>query len=704
VKQPVQPIVFGAPSTQKPLFEKSALPTFASLTSSPAATLFGGFTGGIQPAAQVKPLFGTPTTASTASPANNEDGEEGNEGNPEEYEPQVDFKPIVKLNEVEVKTGEEDEEALFKQRCKLYRFSTETKEWKEKGAGEMKLLKHKTNQTYRILMRRDQVLKLCANHRVTSDLKLEIYNDKIVRWHAQDYSEGEGKHEYLAARFKTDDEAKKFKAEVENAQNAIKNQPAVAVSVQAVPAQTNPCAGLKPSLSEMFKTKGWTCTGCYVNNKETDAECVACSTKKEPSLSKSESDMSGIKNLTLSKTTDFSQSQSANNISKIAFGSSQATSNAPIVFGQASSTAKPLLFGAPSNSSPFQGFPPAAQAKPATTAAPTFAFGVKQPAQEPAVVFGAKQGLSFAELAGKAQPLGFGGGFKSGVANPIFGKSAIPVFGGGAQAKAEGDEDGHEGDDSNAGNPEEYEPQVDFKPLVKLQEVEVKTGEEGDDVMFVRRCKLYRYSSATKEWKEKGTGEIKVLNNKANQTYRILMRREQVLKLCANHRVTADLKLEILNEKQVRWSAHDYSENEGKHELLTAKFRHEEDAKEFIGQVGKAQDALKNSTGTPKAAVTAPSQAKPQNSLASALKQAAGSWNCTTCLTPNKPDVSKCAACQTPKEAEVIKPDELSIIKIVSATDEQIRKAREFKLPDNFYLYENKTACSGCRGCPNEAD
>ena len=678
------------------------------MTSSPSggASLFG-FTGGLQPSALVKPLFGTPTTASTASPANNEDGEEGNEGNPEEYEPQVEFKPIVKLNEVEVKTGEEDEEALFKQRCKLYRFSTETKEWKEKGAGEMKVLKHKTNQTYRILMRRDQVLKLCANHRVTSDLKLEIYNDKIVRWHAQDYSEGEGKHEYLAARFKTDDEAKKFKAEVENAQNVIKNQPAVAVSTQAVPAQTNPTnAGLKPSLSEMFKTKGWTCTGCYVNNKETDAECVACHTKKEPTLPKSESDTSGIKNLTLSKTTDFSQSQSANNISKIAFGSNQATSNAPINFGapQASTTAKPLLFGAPANSSPFQGFPPA-QAKPAATPAPTapFTFGAK-PAQEPSVVFGAKPGLSFAELAGKAQPLGFAGGFKSGVANPIFGKPVVPVFGG-AQTKAEGEEgDGQEGDE-NAGNPEEYEPQIEFKPLVKLQEVEVKTGEEEEEVMFVRRCKLYRFSSETKEWKEKGAGEIKVLNNKANQTYRILMRRDQVLKLCANHRITANLSLEILNEKQVRWSAHDYSEGEGKHELLTAKFRHEEDAKEFISQVGKAQDALKNSTGTPKSAVTAAAaQAKPQNSLASALKQAAGSWNCTICLTPNKPDVTKCAACQTPKEAEVVKSDELSIINEVKADEEQIRKARQFKLPDNFYLYENKPQCSGCRGCQNEAD
>lgn len=134
----------------------------------------------------------------------------------------MEFKPIVKLAEVEVVTGEENEEAVFKQRCKLYRFVSDTKEWKEKGTGEIKVLKHKTNNMYRILMRRDQVLKLCANHRITHDLKLEIYAEKQVRWHAQDYSEGsEGVHELLAAKFRNEEEAKKFKEEVEKAQKAI---------------------------------------------------------------------------------------------------------------------------------------------------------------------------------------------------------------------------------------------------------------------------------------------------------------------------------------------------------------------------------------------------------------------------------------------------------------------------------------------------
>ncbi len=193
----------------------------------------------------------------------------------------------MKLQEVEVKTGEEDEEALFKQRCKLYRFVAETKEWKEKGTGEIKLLSHRQNAgVFRILMRRDQVLKLCVNHRITSDLKFEIYNEKQVRWHAEDYSEGAGKHELLAARFKSDTDAKKFKEECENAQRVLQSISANPQAKKEQPKEQQPakdlCQGLKPSLSEMFKRSGsWNCTQCLVQNVENATECAACKASKD---------------------------------------------------------------------------------------------------------------------------------------------------------------------------------------------------------------------------------------------------------------------------------------------------------------------------------------------------------------------------------------------------------------------------------------
>lgn len=100
---------------------------------------------------------------------------------------------------------------------------------------------------HRILMRRDQVLKLCANHRITQDLKFEIYNEKQVRWHAEDYTEGVGKHEMLAARFKHEEEAKQFVKACEDALEILKTEPHVAKPVQekpaTTPANTASCAG-----------------------------------------------------------------------------------------------------------------------------------------------------------------------------------------------------------------------------------------------------------------------------------------------------------------------------------------------------------------------------------------------------------------------------------------------------------------------------
>lgn len=46
--------------------------------------------------------------------------------------------------------------------------------------------------------------------------------------------------------------------------------------------------------------------------------------------------------------------------------------------------------------------------------------------------------------------------------------------------------------------------------------------------------------------------------------------------------------------------------------------------------------------------------------------------------------------------------DDVIFVSKTEATPEQIKKARDFLLPDHFYLYETKTPCSGCRGCELE--
>ena len=117
-----------------------------------------------------------------------------------------------------MKTGEEDEEVLYSHRAKLFRFDINTKEWKERGLGDIKLLKHRQNKKLRLVMRRDQILKLCLNHAVTSDLEVSAKDDKTWMWSAADYSEGEIEYSQFACRFKTPEVAGEFKAAIERAQ------------------------------------------------------------------------------------------------------------------------------------------------------------------------------------------------------------------------------------------------------------------------------------------------------------------------------------------------------------------------------------------------------------------------------------------------------------------------------------------------------
>jgi hypothetical protein len=49
-------------------------------------------------------------------------------------------------------------------KCKLYRYEASSNEWKERGLGVVKLLKHKENSKIRLLMRQEKTLKIRANH------------------------------------------------------------------------------------------------------------------------------------------------------------------------------------------------------------------------------------------------------------------------------------------------------------------------------------------------------------------------------------------------------------------------------------------------------------------------------------------------------------------------------------------------------------
>ncbi|KAM5532290.1 hypothetical protein V8D89_014048 [Ganoderma adspersum] len=138
----------------------------------------------------------------------------------EEHDPH--FEPVIKLTEqVETKTHEEDEEVLFKMRAKLFRFATESSEWKERGTGDVRLLQHKETKKIRLVMRRDKTLKVCANHIISAEMRLQpnIGSDRSWVWKvAADYSEEPATSETLAIRFANAENAQQFKDEFEKAQ------------------------------------------------------------------------------------------------------------------------------------------------------------------------------------------------------------------------------------------------------------------------------------------------------------------------------------------------------------------------------------------------------------------------------------------------------------------------------------------------------
>lgn len=139
----------------------------------------------------------------------------------------ADFQPLVNLPEVEVKTGEDDEVVTFKMRSKLYVFVAEDvyggevrqNFWRERGTGDVKLLKHKVHGKVRLLMRQEKTLKICANHLVspTVELNANVGSDRSWVFTAQDFAEEKLETQTFAIKFGNSENAQKFKDALEEA-------------------------------------------------------------------------------------------------------------------------------------------------------------------------------------------------------------------------------------------------------------------------------------------------------------------------------------------------------------------------------------------------------------------------------------------------------------------------------------------------------
>ncbi|PPR80991.1 hypothetical protein GOBAR_AA39725 [Gossypium barbadense] len=110
-----------------------------------------------------------------------------------------------------------------RKKAKLYRFDKEGNQWKERGVGNVKLLKHKVNGKVRLVMRQSKTLKICANHFVIPTMTVQEHsgNDKSCVWHAADFADGNLKEEMFCIRFPS---VEKDTVVASNTKEAVKDE------------------------------------------------------------------------------------------------------------------------------------------------------------------------------------------------------------------------------------------------------------------------------------------------------------------------------------------------------------------------------------------------------------------------------------------------------------------------------------------------
>uniref|UniRef100_A0A8B9UXZ1 RAN binding protein 2 n=2 Tax=Anas zonorhyncha TaxID=75864 RepID=A0A8B9UXZ1_9AVES len=435
----------------------------------------------------------------------------------------IHFDPIVQMPEkVEPFTGEEDEKVLYSQRVKLFRFDAETSQWKERGVGNLKILKNEVNGKVRILMRREQVLKVCANHWITTTMNLKQLSgsDKAWMWMASDFSDGDAKLEQLAAKFKTPEQAEEFKQKFEECQRLLLD----------IPLQTP--------------------------HKLVDTGRTA------QLIQKAEEMKSGLKDLKTFLTDDKAKLTEEENVNSASVSSTsdlvvkpQAESTGPALEWDNCDLREEALDDSVSSS---------------VYASPLASSPVR------------KNLFRFGE-----STTGFNFSFKSALS-----PSKSPSKQNQSRTSVGTDED------SDVTQDEERDGQY-FEPVVPLPDlVEVTSGEENEQVVFSHRAKLYRYDKDTNQWKERGIGEIKILQNYDDKQVRIVMRRDQVLKLCANHRITPDMNMQQMKgtDRVWVWTACDFADGERKVELLAVRFKQQDVADSFKQIFDEAKNAQEKGT------------------------------------------------------------------------------------------------------------
>ena len=552
-------------------------------------------------------------------PFHKEDGDEI-ESTEQDYEPDVYFKPVVTLPDiVDVHTGEEGSEVLFSHRAKLYRFDKKFNQWKERGIGDIKILKNKENNKLRVVMRREQVKKLCCNHYLAPKMFLSpmANSDRAWIWYTlSDFADEVSTPEKFAVKFKLVETAERFKVvfvesveslslegqcphNIEHDSSDVTNIEDVIITHVEMPSAE------KVKLAERFLLP------ITFFNYETKPPCPGCRGCVDQ--------LEGQFNLDKSEATD----NVTDSHHHSACGLSQEGSSKGSECVETETVAS--ISHEDSAPKPFSG----SFLSPASVSFSDLALG------DGSFLFGSKSATT---------------------KSPGFARAGEVLFGSKVVA-TDTDE-----------NPES-EVNIDFKPLVSLPEVELVTGEESDETLFSHRAKLYRFDSTLKQWKERGVGNIKIVKNAHTNKARVLMRRDQIRKVCCNHAILPDMSLTPNQGSDKSWVWYtpcDFCEEVAKPEKLAVRFKYPDKAAQFKEVfdmcktfVPKESDQSSENFASQDIAEDEPTNNSQEineesilplnvgGDISQKFTPTPGSWSCSACLVVNTQASLKCVSCGT---------------------------------------------------------
>lgn len=99
-------------------------------------------------------------------------------------------------------------------------------------------------------MRREQILKICLNHALTSDIEYKKKDDKSWEFVVNDFSEGELEANVFSLRFKNKEIAEEFKAAIDKALTGSSTESASNTPVATISVDDKPLPLYQPKLTK----------------------------------------------------------------------------------------------------------------------------------------------------------------------------------------------------------------------------------------------------------------------------------------------------------------------------------------------------------------------------------------------------------------------------------------------------------------------